>query len=135
MPAHAVDQRRVEHAARDAAMIPAMHLVAIHINKVRLIVGAAEQDKDIIRLARIVTRDAGGIDARCGPDCHRPQHCDKKTDGHCEIGSLLHVLPPYNAHYTASCISLPAVVTASSASTVICAPKREPKSVWAARLS
>jgi len=50
MPARTADQRWVEHAAREAAMIPAVHLVAVHIDKVRLIVGAAEQDKDGIAL-------------------------------------------------------------------------------------
>jgi len=105
MPARTADQRWVEHVAREAAMIPAVHLVAVHIDKVRLIVGAAEQDKDVIRLARIVTRYAGGIDARCGRDGRRPQHGAKKTHSDRDIGSLLHVFSSCNAHYTASRIS------------------------------
>src|SRR6516162_4406707 len=58
------DQRRVEHATREAPMTPAPHLVTAHIDEVGLVVprrGTAEQDEDVVGLSRIVARYAGGI--------------------------------------------------------------------------
>src|SRR5215470_17799054 len=78
VPTRAADQRRVEHAAREAAMIPAMHLVAFHVDEVRLVIAAAEQDKDVVRLTGIVARHTRGIDAGSGMDDRRPPNCDEK---------------------------------------------------------
>ena len=60
-------------------MVPAMHLVAVHIDEVRLVVDTAEQDEDVVRLSRIVTRYAGGVNAGSGSDGCRSQDRGAKT--------------------------------------------------------
>src|SRR6516165_6827339 len=66
-PRFANGQRRIEDAARKAGIVPPMHLAPVHVDEMRLVVAAAEQDEGAIGLRRVVARDAGRIDARLSP--------------------------------------------------------------------
>src|SRR6516164_2670396 len=63
-------------------MIPAMHLVAFHVDEVCLVIAAAEQDKGVVGLTGIVARHTRGIDAGSGMDNRRAPDGDEKNAQH-----------------------------------------------------
>lgn len=63
MAALAPGQTWIDYLSRVAQMIPAVDLIAIHIDKVGDAVGTAEADKAVVGTRRVVNCYAGWVDA------------------------------------------------------------------------
>jgi hypothetical protein len=98
----AANESRVDQPARKARVIPDANLATVHINEVGLQVSAAEQDEDIVGLARIVERYAGRIDAGFRPEGRRPQEGGEKTHSEREVAFFHDLENPRDSNYSAS---------------------------------